>query len=134
MLLFFPGPWTENPLHCSLTSTGATPQPIHECLQPQLPVKELPRLQALPRGAQAASALPSPVNEDNELTSFEKMLWKFCLFPEQSVLLEQLTCLHRSPVSSVHGVVTQGTQLVTGDCAVMLSVVSACWFLFLWGV
>lgn len=60
------------------------------------------------------SALPSPVKEvhNNELTSFKKMLWKFCLCPQQFVLLKHLTCLQRSPLSSEHGVVETRHPLV----------------------
>lgn len=45
-------------------------------------------------------ALPSPVKEvhGSELTSFEKMFWKFCLCPQQ---LKHLTCWQGSPLSSV---------------------------------
>lgn len=49
-------------------------------------------------GLREEPALPSPVKgmHGSELTSFEKMLWKFCLPPQQ---LKLLTCLPRSPLS-----------------------------------
>lgn len=55
-------------------------------------------------------------------------------FGSFAFFLSSLCCWSSSPACTGALVVTQGTQLVTGDCAAMLSVVSACWFLFLWGV
>lgn len=84
------------------------------------------------------SALPSPPKEvhDNELTSFAKMLWKFCLCPQQFEPLKQLPCLQRSPLSSEQAVVhtrhPPAPREFVQEAPGMLSVVSMCWLLFLW--
>lgn len=65
----FPCSWPQNPLHCSIPASashphGSAPQPIHVCIHTQwsqcsLP-KELPWLQAQPRGAQGGASLAQP--------------------------------------------------------------------------